>query len=150
MKRMVSGLAALVVLAAVVAITKISDNGMPTVRAQSGCSLSTLKGSYGILDSGFSATGTHGSAQFPVGAVGVMTFDGDGNTTGSFASSFNGKSTSDIPYTGTYTVNSVCSGLMTSTDGADNFAFAIVSGGTDVLATDVSPGTTASLELKKQ
>ena len=150
MKRMVSGLAALLVLVTLGAIATMSRDNVPIVRARGGCSLETLKGSYGFTGSGFSATGTQGNAQFPVANVGVVRFDGAGNSAGSFTASFNGQSTTDNPYTATYTVNSDCSGLLTSTDGADNFAFVIVGDGADVLATDVSPGTTASLELKKQ
>jgi hypothetical protein len=150
MKRTVSALLGLAALAAIVIATTMSNDRVRTVHAQSGCSLSTLKGNYGFSDSGFSATGTHGTAQFAVAAVGVVTFDGAGNASGSYTASFNGKANADTPFTGIYTVNSDCSGLLTSTDGADNFAFVIVGGGADVLATDISPATTASLEFKRQ
>jgi hypothetical protein len=150
MKQVVSGLLALVLVAPVVVLTTTSKNSVRAVHAQSGCSVATLKGAYGLTDSGFSALNTRGTAQFPIAGVGVIGFDGAGNASGSFTVSFNGKTTADNLYTGTYTVNSDCSGLLTSTSGADNFAFVIVGGGADVLATDVSPGATASLELKKQ
>lgn len=149
MKPVLSGVVA-VVVAAVVVFSTTSKNGVQMVHAQGGCSLASLKGNYGFTSAGFSATSTHGTAQFPVAAVGVVTFDGAGNATGSFTASFNGKANPESPYTGTYTMNSDCSGLLTSTDGADDFAFVIVSGGADVLLTDVSPGTTSSAELKKQ
>jgi hypothetical protein len=91
----------------------------------------------------------NGAAQFPTAAAGVITFDGAGNASGSFTISFNGKTTTGNPYNATYTVNPDCSGVLTSTD-ADSAAFSIVSGGAEVLATDITPATTASLDLKKQ
>ena len=153
MKRIVSALLASAVLAALVIVaTTITKHGVPAVYAQGGCRLaSNLKGNYGFTYSGFSANGTNGSAAFPVDAAGVGTFDGAGNFSATFVVSFNGSSSTGNPYTATYTVNSDCTGVLTSTTpGTDNFAFVIVSGGADVLATDISAGTTANLELKKQ
>ena len=136
-------------MAAIGVATTVSNHGIRSVHAQSGCSVATLKGSYGLIYSGFSAMGTHGSPQFPIAATGVIAFDGAGNASGSFTISFNGKTTTGNPYIATYTVNPDCSGLLTSTD-ADSAAFSIVSGGAEVLATDITPSTTASLDLKKQ
>jgi hypothetical protein len=152
MKRIVSALFASAVLAALVIVaTTITKHVVPAAYAQGGCRLATLKGTYGFTYSGFSANGTNGSAVFPVDAAGVGTFDGAGNFYAKFAVSFNGSSSTDNPSTATYTVNSDCTGVLTSTTpGTDNFAFVIVNGGADVLATDISAGTTANLELKKQ
>src|SRR5579871_985944 len=150
MKQGVSRVLAVVALTAVVVLATTSKNGVPGVHAQSGCSLRSLRGAYGFTSIGFSSTTTRGTAQFPVAAVGVVTFDGAGNASGSYTASFNGKANPESPYAGTYTINSDCSGLLTSTDGADNFAFVMVSDGADVLLTDLSPGTTSSAELKKQ
>ena len=149
MKRIVSALSGLVVLAAIVVATTVSNHDVRSVHAQSGCSLATLNGNYGLLYSGFSPKGTHGSPRFPIAAAGVITFDGAGNASGSFTISFDGKTTTGNPYNATYTVNPDCSGVLTSTD-ADSAAFSIVSGGAEVLATDITPGNTANLDLKKQ
>jgi hypothetical protein len=148
MKRIVSASLGLAAVAAVIVATTMSTDRVRTVHAQSGCSLAMLKGSYGLLYSGFSAQRANGSAQFPIAATGVIAFDGAGNASGSFTISFNGKTTTGNPYNATYTVNPDCSGLLTSTD-ADSAAFAIVSGGAEVLATDVTAATTATLDLKK-
>jgi hypothetical protein len=152
MKRIVSALLASAVLAALVIVaTTITKHGVPAVYAQRGCGLANLKGNYGFTYSGFSANGTNGSAVFPVAAAGVGTFDGAGNFSATYGVSFNGSSSTGNPFTATYTVYSDCTGVLTSaTPGTDNFAFVIVSGGADVLATDISAGTTANLELKKQ
>jgi len=49
-------------------------------------------------------------------------------------------------------VNSDCTGVLTATPGSggDNFAFVIVGGGAEVMATDLTSGQTLSLDLKKQ
>ena len=151
MKRiLLSTLVTLPVFAVLMIMATTSARTVPAVYAQSGCSVATLNGSYGFSDSGFSPKGTHGSAKFPVAAAGVGTFDGAGSFSAIFAQSFDGTSSLANSATGTYTVNSDCTGALTSTNGPDNFAFVIVSGGADVLATDISPGTTAKLEFKKQ
>ena len=135
----------------VIALAVLMAGLAPAAYAQSGCSVATLNGSYGFTYSGFSAKGTHGSTKFSVDAAGVGTFDGAGNFSVTFAVSFNGTPSLGNSAAGTYTVNSDCTGVLTSTSGGtDNFAFVIVSGGADVLATDISPGTTANLEFKKQ
>jgi hypothetical protein len=59
MKRIVSALSGLVVLAAIGVATTTSNHGIRSVHAQSGCSLATLKGNYGLLYSGFSAQRTN-------------------------------------------------------------------------------------------
>lgn len=151
MKRiLLSVLVTLAVFAALIIMATTSARTVPAAYAQSGCSVATLNGSYGFTDSGLSKQGIHGPTKFPVAAVGVGTFDGAGNFSATVALSFDGSSSLGNSYTGTYTVNSDCTGVLTSTNGADNFAFVIVSGGADVLATDISVGTTANLELKKQ
>ena len=151
MKRVVTTLLVFAALAALVIITIKPKDGVRAVYANSGCSVANLNGNYGFTVSGFSSIAPGGRpTQFPFAAVGLATFDGEGNLSGTFTYSFNGSSSTDNPYTGTYTVNPNCTGLLTSTDGGDNFAFVIVSGGADVLATDVSAGTTTSLEFKKQ
>ena len=151
MKRiLLSTLVTLAVFAALMIMATTSARTVPAVYAQSGCSVGTLNGSYGWTYSGFSAKGTHGTTKFPVDAAGVGAFDGAGNFSVTFAVSFDGTPTLGNSAIGTYTVNSDCTGVLTSTNGADNFAFVIVSGGADVLATDISPGTTAKLEFKKQ
>ncbi len=161
MKRIVSGLLALAVLAAVVIATTTSKHGVRAVYAQSGCSVATLTGNYGFTFSGFQlqtggGTTGHGKS-VPFYGEGLGTFDGAGNVSATFAYSQNGALPGDsyvantnVPYTATYTVNPDCTGLVTGTPGNDNLAFVIVSGGAEILATDISPTDTLALDFKKQ
>ena len=148
MKRILSALVMSAVFAALMIIATTSARTVPAAYASTGCSVGTLHGNYGFTDSGFSSA--HGSTTFPFDAVGLATFDGAGGVSATFASSFNGSSSTGNAYTGLYTVNPDCTGLVTSTNGGDNFAFVIVSGGADVLGTDISAGTTTNIEFKKQ
>jgi len=153
MKRIVSALLTLAVLAALVIVAATSKHTVRPVYAQSGCNVATLTGNYGFTFSGFSAHPPQyrGSNVFPFSGEGLGIFDGGGNFSATFASSLNGASNTGNPYTATYTVNSDCTGLLTAAPGSggDNFAFVIVGGGAEILATDLS-GATLSLDLKKQ
>jgi hypothetical protein len=151
MKRILSAFLALAVSVTLVFVATGWKHSLTPVHA-SGCSVATVTGNYGFTFSGF---GTHsprarGGAAFPFDGEGLGTFDGAGNFSATFAFSFNGASSTGNPYTATYTVNSDCTGLLTSTNGGDNFAFVIVSAGTEILATDLTLGNTLSLDLKKQ
>jgi hypothetical protein len=154
MKRIVSALVTLAVLAALAIVTRTSEHGVKAVYAQNGCNLATLNGNYGFSIAGFLAhsSGGHGSTNFPFAGEGLGNFDGAGNFTATFAYSFNGTSSTDTSYSATYIVNSDCTGSLTATPGSggDNFAFVIVSGGAEILATDVNQGATYDIDLKKQ
>jgi hypothetical protein len=108
-------------------------------------------------EAAFSGFGTHspggqGSPNSPFHGEGLGTFDVAGNFAATFAYSLNGTGSTDNPYTATYTLNTDCTGLLTATPGSggSNFAFVIVSGGNEILATDLTKGNTLSLDLKKQ
>jgi hypothetical protein len=76
----------------------------PDARAPThGCSNSTLRGSYGFRGTGTAPTGE------PFASVGVFSFDGDGNLTGTvFTRRTGGITLGPLNLTGTYTVNSNC------------------------------------------
>jgi hypothetical protein len=152
MKQINSALLALAVFTAMVITTTTSRDGLRAVHAQSGCGVASLNGTYSFAFSGFSThgPGPHGSVQFPFDGAGIATFDGAGNLSATYAASFDGSGSTGNSYTSTYTVNPDCTGLTTSANGGDTFALVIASGGADVLATDVSPGTTLNMEFKKQ
>ena len=73
------------------------------------CSLGSLQGNYAdaasasLIPGGFS----------PSVCVGIVTFDGRGNLVSKESHSFNGQIIPEANYTGTYTVNSNCTGTMT-------------------------------------
>jgi hypothetical protein len=74
------------------------------------CSNATLKGSFGFSGSGSFAGTT------PFVAIGRISFDGTGNLEGT-ASVSNGTTVFRFPFSGTYTVNSDCTGSNTFSDG---------------------------------
>jgi len=138
MKRIFSAILTLVASAALA----------PAVHAQ--CTNATLTGNYGFTFSGFLAPGhsTKGDEK-PFTGAGLSTADGAGNLSATYSASSNGVISTNNLYTAVYTVNSDCTGSMTSTDGGANFTFVIVSNGAEILAVDIDAGQTWTLDLKK-
>jgi hypothetical protein len=100
---------ALVALAMIVA---------PAARADDkGCSVASLKGTFAYTGTGFNVAANGVAA--PFAEVGVQTFDGAGSTTTTFSASANGN-LFQISFSGTYTVNSDCTGTMTLLTPAPN------------------------------
>jgi len=71
------------------------------------CSLANVAGSYGYTANGFIAIAP--GSVVPVAAAGMITFDGTGHVTGSQTRVLAGNSL-DETYSGTYSVNSNCTG----------------------------------------
>ena len=87
--------------------------GMATTAnaADKGCSNATLKGTFSHVGVGFLTAPL--AAADPFAGLGTETFDGNGGVTGNATGSFNGNPDSGT-FTGTYTVNSDCTGTITS------------------------------------
>lgn len=147
MRRIVSALFALAVLSALMIVTTKSKHGVRAVYAESGCSVATLTGNYGVTFSGFMVAN---NTSQPFYGEGLVTFDGAGNLSGPLNFSLNGVPTLDSPYTATYTVNADCTGLANGTMGSDSLAFVILDHGAEILATDISAPDTLNADLKKQ
>src|SRR6266581_1416533 len=133
MKRILSVFLALVVSAALVVVATSWKHSVTAVHAQGGCSNATLTGSYAFIYSGANAPGhsVTGKNTFGNAAVGVLTFDGAGNLPSiTYTVVFNGHASStSVPDTGTYTVNSDCTGTLTDETIDVHFSFAIAGGG---------------------
>src|SRR5579859_1379649 len=112
MKRIVSGLLAVAVLAALVIVATTSKRIVRPVYAQSGCTNATLTGNYGFIQpSGFIAPGhSVNGAEVPWEGVGVLTFDGAGNFSANYSVSVNGNVFTNQTGSGPYAVNSDCTG----------------------------------------
>jgi hypothetical protein len=82
------------------------------------CSLSTLNGRYVFALDGFQIVG---SDRVPFAFAGFSVFNGRGHVQGVFSQSVNGKITSHIHFTGTYTVSPNC--IVTETDNAAGVTF---------------------------
>ena len=143
MKRIVSLLAGAAVLATLVGLTK-------TAFAQTGCTNATLTGNYGFSFSGFSTKKPLNGPLYPFYGTGLFTFDGLGNVSGAFTYAFNGQGGANTPYSATYTVNFDCTVSITGRDGADSLEGVIVSGGSEILTTDITAPDTINVDFKKQ
>jgi len=151
MKRILSAFLALVVSAALVVVATNWKHSVTAVHAQGGCSNATLTGNYAFIYSGaFSPSGT-GKNTFGDAAVGVLIFDGAGNLSLTYTDVSNGKVIStSVPDTGTYTVNSDCTGSLTDATIDLHSNLAMVGGGAEVFGIQTDPGETNTFDAKKQ
>ena len=152
MKRIVGVLLALAVLAALVIVTTISKHSVRAVYAQSGCSLATLNGNYAFSQSSFAPKKLNGN-QLPGADVGVFTFDGAGNFSVAYADAFAGVISRNQTGSGTYTVNSDCTGSVSCGTGdcAGVTANTVIIGdGTEFFGINTTPSVTATFVGKKQ
>jgi len=146
---------ALAVLAALVVLTtsKAKDHVF-TVHAQDGCSVATVMGSYGVISSGFSTpSNSVKGSEVPVALVGVIAFDGVGNFSRNYTRSSGGVINQGLTTSGTYTVNSDCTGSLTFTAGAasgNTANIVIVSGGAEIFQIGTTPSITSTFDLKRQ
>ena len=154
MKRIVSAFLALAVSAALVLVVTSWKHGSTAVHAQGGCSVATLNGNYGFTSSGFT-TPSHSvkGTEVPFAVVGGGNFDGAGNFSITYTLAIRGVSSQGLTTSGTYTVNSDCTGTATFTAGAaagitENMV--IVSGGAEVFQIITSPSFTGTFDVKKE
>jgi hypothetical protein len=147
MKRIFSAfltLSAAMILAVLPAVT--------AVHAQ--CTNATLTGNYGMNFSGFT---THSKdlrgAEVPWVVVGVVTFDGAGNVSIGYSGAINGVVFTGQTGSGTYGVNSDCTGSFSFTAGdaaGTDANLAIIGGGTEVFGVVTDAGSSVTFDLKKQ
>jgi hypothetical protein len=140
MKRIVASILALLVVVALI----------PAAHAAERCTAASLKGNYGFTASGYFPNGPGNAPNAPIVATGVTTLDGEGNVAATVTASFNGD-ISTFPYTGTYSVNPDCTGLVTGTPGSGlaNFSIVVLRGGAEILGIDIDPGNSWTIDFKK-
>ena len=117
----------------------------------SGCSNATLTGNYAVTLTGFGTPPpvlSPGNPSVPVALAGLATIDGAGNFTGSFTNSHNGEISTLPSDTGTYAVNSDCTGTFTDETATVHFAIVILDGGTEVFGIQTDNGTAATFDAK--
>lgn len=155
MKRIIGLSFALAVSAALLMLLPMSKRGVPVVHAQSGCSVATISGNYAVIQPSGFTTPSHSlkGAEVPWQVAGVITFDGAGDVSASYTSALNGEISTNQNSSGTYTVNSDCTGSLSfaSGDAAGYSAnMAIIGGATEVFGISTETGNTASWDAKKQ
>ena len=138
----------LVAVAALIALRATFPGGtLPKVHAQEDtpqpCSVATLNGRYGLTFSGFATNGVVPApitAFIPAAGEGLVTFDGNGNLSASETVSFGGL-VMPVNVSGTYTVNSDCTGSFTTSRAHLNLV--IVRNGREILAVNTDSGRVA-------
>lgn len=96
----------------------IAGLAIPVVRADGGCSVASLKGPYAVARQGTLVTSVPALglvAPAPWAEVALVNIDGAGSFSGKATVNIGGAVLSDVPFTGTYTVNSDCTGTNTVT-----------------------------------
>jgi hypothetical protein len=115
---------------------------------QAVCTNTTIQGDYGFIVTGMRPSAPGGPVEMIVG-VAMTHFDGNGNLTqtDNIHGSITGLATPDRPGTGTYTVNSDCTGTMILTNkGAPPLTvkIVVVDNGNEIRAAVVSPTATVA------
>ena len=121
------------------------------VHAQSGCSVANLTGGYGYSLSGYYFDSAGNTNYFS--AAGIFTADGNGNTTGKESDSFSGQILQGDPLAGTYTVNSDCTGTLTTnsmTSGSANYDFVFTNGRSQLQLVETDAGNNVTGQAMKQ
>jgi hypothetical protein len=147
-------LATLVAVAAMIGLGATFPGGTLTkVHAQEealeACSAATLNGTYALTFSGFTTRGSVAAAinNFtPVAGGGLVTFDGDGNLSASETVSVGGL-VNPVNTTGTYTVNSDCTGTFTTPHAHLNL---VLRKGREIQAVNTDPGNVVLDDFIKQ
>ena len=115
----------------------------PVAREQSGCSVATLKGTYGFAVNGFfyyseGSQGVYSSA-------GTAVADGNGAISGTDTVNLDGRPTRGRQYSGTYTINNDCSGSMNLKDSKGNVIanmdLVVTNGGKNMMLVDYDTDT---------
>lgn len=104
--------------------------------AGNGCSVASLKGSYGYYRSG------QGSFGGPLASVGVFFFDGAGKASAIQNISRDGELDLDSRFTATYTIAPNCSGSAFSDDGTEFARFVVTDDGKGFYLFGESEGST--------
>lgn len=128
--------------------------GAAGLKAQS-CTNATLTGTYGYLLEGNLVEEEEGEDVYaPYADSGILTADGNGNFTGTGTESFTGTIEQGTTISGTYTVNSNCTGSATlnygSSIGTFNFSLVVLNGGEGISFVDTDSGAIVSGAARQQ
>ena len=97
------------------------------------CSNATLHGQYGFYRTGHTATAA-------LAAVGIIVFDGKGNSWASQSIAKNGNINFDVEFPGLYVIDANCTGRGFTSDGVEFVRFVVVDGGKVVYMLSESAG----------
>lgn len=113
----------------------------PAVKAQGGCAVGSLQGTYGIHITGWFPSSNASTPLVPFAQVGLMTVDGGGNVRLAVTNNSNGQISKDN-FAYTVQVNADCTGSLTPAPGimAGPADFTIVDEGKQLLLVVTQPG----------
>jgi hypothetical protein len=134
-------------LPAILLATSLNSNAQPVTHI---CNSATLSGAYGYLMTGQVFNSTVGFIPFT--DSGSLTWDGNGKVTGSSTLNVDGGITSRT-LTGTYMVNSDCTGSLKYKDNLGNSGsinMVIIGSGTEIQFLETDSGTVISGNAKPQ
>ncbi len=118
----------------------------PNMHSGEGCSLESVKGSYGFYRVGTTPNG-------PLGAVGIATFDGRGSSSFAQTIRVNGEETEDLFTDGSvdasYSVDSNCAAQFLNPDGSAFGHAVVVSGGEEIYFISLSDHNTVTGVAKR-
>jgi hypothetical protein len=116
------------------------------VAAWGQCSDATVTGKYGFVDSGFAKNAE------PVAFAGYLKADGKGTFTATESGSVGGTIVTNVPVTGTYSINADCTGTaITKTKGSVNhFNLVVVSGGKSLQTVSADAGIVQTETVQAQ
>lgn len=156
MKKIIGLSLAVAVCAALFVLSSSSRHGVPVVHAQSGCGVASLSGNYAVSQSGFEPKSHEKGNPLPFATLGLATFDGAGN----FSITYTDMSPGQPTYiavqgngSGTYTVNSDCSGSISVTAGDAaglTLNLEIIGGGSEVFGISTTPFIIANSDWKRE
>jgi len=121
-------------------------NFVPEVHAMEGCSVETVRGTYGFYRGGTTPSG-------PLGAVGVVFYDGNGRSSFRQTIRNDGDTTSDLFTDGAtdafYSVNSDCTSKFLNADGSVFGDAVIVGDGDEIYFMSLSDHNTITGVMKR-
>ena len=113
-----------------VALMAVGVSG--TAAANQICNNASLHGKYGFYRTGKTSSG-------PLAAVGIIIFDGKGNSTATQNISKNGDYSFDVSFSGTYVISPDCTGIG-YTDGVEFVRMVVTDEGNGLYMFSESPG----------
>jgi hypothetical protein len=109
-----------------------------------GCNMTSVTGNYGFLMTGWNNTS---GTTLPVATSGRLSFGGNGNIRGTSTTSVSGTLSQPAAMTGTYTINTDCTGAATFTDGGTStvhIGLVVVNNGAQIFAIQTDGGSTVT------
>ncbi len=138
------GAGVIIIVLAVANLSRVGIAGpaTPVVRADEGCSLGSLKGPYAVAGQGTLVTSLPGiPAPAPFAESSLADFDGAGGFSGKGTVNIGG-AVLNITFTGTYTLNSDCTGnatINTNLGLTVHHAIVVIGGGQRFIETESDP-----------